>query len=126
MIKSALAALAALPFAATSALAGPYVNIESNSGFVGNDYSSTLLETHVGFEGPVGESAGWYIQGGPALSFEDGVDDSDTELSGKVGIGIDVTERTNVYGEVWAITDGGIDFDEDLAANVKVGVKYSF
>ena len=126
MIKSALAALAAIPFAATSALAGPYVNIESNSGFVGNDYSSTLLETHVGYENGLGENASWYIQGGPALSFEDGVDDSDTELSGKVGIGIDVTERTNVYGEVWAITDGGIDFDEDLAANVKVGVKYSF
>ena len=125
-MKSLFLASAAAVLAAPAAIAGPYVNIESNSGFVGNDYSSTLLESHVGYESGLGDSASWYIQGGPAFDFQDGVDDSDTELSGKVGLGVDVTERVNVYGEVWAITDGGIDLDEDLAANVKVGVKYSF
>lgn len=127
MIKSVFAAAAvAAAFAPAAALAGPYVNIESNSGFGGSDYDSTLLETHIGFEGPVGESASWYIQGGPALSFVDGEDDSTTELSGKVGLSVAATENLSVYGEVAAITTEEIDFDEDLNANVKLGVKYNF
>ena len=126
MIKSALAAVAAAPFFASSALAGPYVNIESNAGFVGNDYQGALTEMHVGYEGPVGESASWYIQGGPAISVVDGVDGSTTEGSGKVGIGVDVTDKVNVYGELWAITAGEFDLDEDLTFNTKVGVKYTF
>ena len=63
MFKSVFAAAAAaVAFAPAAALAGPYVNIESNSGFGGSDYDSTLLETHVGYESPLGESASWYIQ----------------------------------------------------------------
>ena len=127
MFKSVFAAAAvAVAFAPAAALAGPYVNIESNSGFGGSDYDSTLLETHVGYESPLGESASWYIQGGPALSFVDGEEDSTTELSGKVGLSVALTEELSAYGEVAAITTEEIDFDEDLNANVKLGVKYSF
>ena len=127
MFKTAIAAAAAaIAFAPAAALAGPYVNIESNSGFLGNDYSATLLETHVGFEGPVGEDASWYIQGGPAVEFADGVKDNTTELSGKVGLTANLTEKTSVYGEVWAATNGEIDFDVAADVNVKAGVKYSF
>ena len=125
MIKSALAAVAALPILSTTALAGPYVNVETNAGFTGNDYDGAVTETHVGYEGDLGTDAGWYIQGGPAFVAVDG-EDGTTELSGKVGIGVDVTERLNVYGEVAAITTGEIDFDEDLNLGVKAGVKYSF
>ena len=127
MIKSVFAAAAvAAAFAPAAALAGPYVNIETNSGFAGSDYDSTLLETHIGFESALGESASWYIQGGPAVDFQDGEDDSTTELSGKVGLSVAATENLSVYGEVAAITTEEIDFDEDLNANVKLGVKYSF
>lgn len=126
MFKSVIAALAAAPLFATAAIAGPYVNVEANSAYVGNDYEATLLETHVGFEGPVGPSADWYIQGGPAFTFVDGEDDTDTEVSGKVGIGFDVTESVNIYGEVWAMTAGEVDFDEDLTVGLKSGVKIKF
>tara|TARA_E500000178_G_scaffold299972_1_gene307979 strand:- start:5881 stop:6264 length:384 start_codon:yes stop_codon:yes gene_type:complete len=127
MIKSVFAAAAAaVAFAPAAALAGPYVNIESNSGFGGSDYDSTLLETHVGYESPLGESASWYIQGGPALSFVDGEEGSTTELSGKVGLSVAATENLSVYGEVAAITTEEINFDEDLNANIKLGVKYNF
>ena len=126
MIKSAIAAVAAAPLFATAAVAGPYVNIEANSAYVGNDYEATLLETHVGFEAPLGTDANWYIQAGPATSFTDGESDSETEISGKVGIGIDVTERLNVYGEVWAMTQNEVDFDEDLTLATKLGAKFSF
>ena len=123
MFKSVIAAIAAAPLFATAAVAGPYVNIEANSAFLGNDYNATLLETHVGYEDSLGESAAWYIQGGPAFEFEDGAEEKATELSGKVGLGVDVTESVNVYGEVWAMTGGEIDFDEDLMVGIKSGVK---
>jgi len=125
MFKSVFAATAALSMSAGAALAGPYVNIENNAGFTGSDYTGSVTETHVGFDGALGESAGWYVQGGPAFVSPDG-GDTTTELSGKVGIGVDVTERLNVYGEVSAITQDEINFDEDLNVGTKVGVKFSF
>ena len=125
MIKSVFAAVAAAPLFAGAAFAGPYVNIESNAGFVGNDYEGAVTETHVGYEGALGESSSWYVQAGPAFVSPDG-EDSTTELSGKVGIDVAVTERLTAYGEIAAITTGEIDFDEDLNIGTKIGVKYSF
>ena len=124
MIKQTVAALAALPFLAAPALAGPYVNIESNSGFTGSDYSSTTLENHLGYENGLGEDAAWYIQAGPAIVMNDG-EDATTELSGKVGLSVAASERLDVYGEVSAITTEEIDFDEDFGVGVKLGVKYA-
>jgi outer membrane autotransporter protein len=124
MIKSVIAASAAVAFAPAAALAGPYVNVESNSGFTGGDYSSTLLETHLGYESTLSDKTSWYIQGGPAIDFPDDAG-STTELSGKVGLGVQATERLSVYGEVAAATTNEMEFD-NLAANVKAGVKYSF
>ncbi len=115
----------AASFLAAPAFAGPYVNIESNSGFVGSDYSSTLLETHVGYEGELGGDAAWYVQGGPALVFPDG-DDQTTELSGKIGASVGLSERLSVYGEVAAITSKEIDFDADLNVGVKAGLTFRF
>ena len=125
MIKSALAAVAAAPLFATAALAGPYANVETNAGFFGNEYEGAVTEVHAGYETGIGESASFYIQGGPAfVSVQD--EDTITELSGKVGIGIDVAASTNVYGEIAAITSGEMDFDEDFALGVKLGVKHNF
>ena len=122
MIKSVLAAVAAAPLFAGAAFAGPYVNVETNAGFSGSNYSGATTEAHVGYEGAAGENAGWYVQTGPAFVAVDG-EDTTTELSGKAGIGFDVTESTNVYGEVSFIT---VDGSDDNDYGVKVGVKYSF
>jgi len=124
-MKAIFAAAAAASFLAAPALAGPYVNIESNSGFVGSDYSATLLETHVGYEGDLGGSAAWYVQGGPALLFPES-GDSTTELSGKIGASVGLTERLSAYGEVAAITSEEIDFDADLNVGVKAGLTFRF
>ena len=120
--KLILSTLAVASFS-TPAFAGPYVNVESNSGFTGNDYNSTLLETHFGVEGVVNDSS-WYIQGGPALAFPDD-SDSVTAVSGKFGGSVSVTEKTSVYGEFAAMTPEGLEFD-DLAVGVKAGLKYKF
>ena len=124
MIKSALAAVAASPFFASAALAGPYVNVETNAGWVGNDYSAAVTDLHVGYEAPLGEDASWYIQGGPAMVSIDG-EDTETEYSGKAGLGVDVTERLNVYGEVSFLTEDQ-SFEDDLGVGAKLGAKFSF
>ena len=121
----ALLLAGAASFMAAPAFAGPYVNAENNAGFTGSDFEGSVTETHVGFEGGLGEYAGWYVQGGPAFVSPDG-GETTTELSGKVGIGVDVTERLNLYGEVAAMTNDEINFDEDLDLGTKIGVKFSF
>jgi hypothetical protein len=58
MIKTAFAAAAAATaFAAPAAFAGPYVNVETNAGWTGADYTGAATDFHVGYEGALGESA---------------------------------------------------------------------
>lgn len=120
MIKSVFAATAALSVSAGAAFAGPYVNVENNTGFTGSDYNSTVTETHIGFEGDLGEAAGWYVQTGPAFVGADG-ESVETELSGKAGLGVEVSENIEVYGEISFITD-----EDDNGYGTKVGATYRF
>ena len=108
----------------TAAVAGPYANVETNAGYTGNDYNSAVTDIHVGWEGQLGESASYYVQGGPAIVAVDG-QEAETEISGKVGIGVDVTERLNVYGELAWLTEDR-SFSDDLGTAVKVGAKFLF
>ena len=122
MIKSVFAATAALSMSAGAAFAGPYVNIETNAGYTGNDYNAATTDFHVGYEGAMGEDAGYYLQAGPAIVSVDG-EDTTTEFSGKAGVGVDIAENVNVYGEVAFIT---VDGSDDNNYGLKAGVKYSF
>jgi len=122
-MKTILISTAAV-FAAAPVLAGPYVNIESNSGFSAGDYTSTLLENHVGYEGELGESATWYVQGGPALEFVDG-SGTESKVSGKVGANVALSEKLDGYGELAVVSADGWDIgDSDLG--IKAGLKYTF
>jgi len=117
-----LIAAGAASFLAAPAFAGPYVNIETNAGYTGNDYNSATTELHVGYEGDIGEDAGYYVQAGPAIVAADG-EETTTEFSGKAGVGVDIAENVNVYGEVSFITvDGSNENDYGL----KAGLKYTF
>ena len=123
MFKSVFAAVAAAPFLATAAVAGPYVNVETNAGWVGDDYVGATTDLHVGYEGAVGDSgASYYVQGGPAIIAADGVD-TETQFSGKAGVGIPVSEALSAYGEVSFLT---ADDEDDLGVGGKVGLKYNF
>jgi outer membrane autotransporter protein len=121
MFKSVLAAAAAAPFMATAAMAGPYVNVEANSGFTGSDYSGTTTDLHVGYEGASG-AVGYYVQAGPSLVSPDGAA-SDTVFSGKVGGSVAATENLSVYGE-FAFATGADGADNGYGT--KAGVKWTF
>ena len=121
MIKSVFAATAALSMSAGAAFAGPYVNVESNAGWTGDNYTGATTDVHVGYEGSIGE-AGYYVQSGPAIVAVDGAD-TETEFSGKAGIGIPVTDALGVYGELSFLT---AEDDDDFGVGGKLGMKYNF
>ena len=123
MIKSFIAAAAAAPLFAGAAMAGPYVNVEANSGFTGSDYTGTNTDLHVGYEGPLGESASYYVQAGATVVSPDG-GATDTVPSGKAGLGVSVTDSLGVYGEVSFVGSGVSGVDRGYGT--KAGIKYSF
>tara|TARA_A100001201_G_scaffold140911_1_gene135077 strand:+ start:142 stop:513 length:372 start_codon:yes stop_codon:yes gene_type:complete len=123
MIKSVFAATAALSMSAGAAFAGPYLNVETNAGWTGSDYSGATTDLHVGYEGAIGETgSSFYVQGGPAFVTNDG-EDAETVFSGKAGVGVPVSDALGLYGEVSFAT--GID-DADTGYAGKLGVKYNF
>ena len=113
-----LAILPATLIAAAPAMAGPYANIEANSGFTGSDYTGTATDFHLGVEGESGV-ASYGIQAGPTVVSPDG-GEAETILTAKVGGGVGVTEALSVYGEISAA------FDDTNSYGTKAGLKYRF
>ena len=129
-IKSTIAAVAASPFLfAGAAFAGPYVNVESNLSYPDGEYSSAATDIHLGYEGTTGTEGkiGYYVQGGPSLVHSEVGDDTETELSGKVGATVAIADATSVYGEISGAT-AGEDADGDTIRNwgAKAGLKFVF
>jgi len=123
MFKSVFAATAALSMSAGAALAGPYVNVETNAGWTGADYNGATTDFHLGYEGALGEKGSYYVQGGIAVVTPDG-GDTDTVPSGKAGLGFALTDALGAYGEV--SFQGSGDDDIDRGYGGKVGLKYNF
>ena len=113
-----LAILPAVALMAAPAFAGPYANVEVNSGFAGGSYNGSTIDTHVGVEGGSGKF-GWYVQAGPTIVAPDGAD-TEVELAGKAGGSYAASDKLSVYGEVSFITA------EQNGYGTKAGLKYKF
>ena len=120
-MKTIALALAATTIASAPASAGTYLNAEVNNGYYGSEYVGRTVELHVGLDGTVNKFD-YYVQGGPALVAVDGVDGTETELSGKFGGNYNVSDEVALYGEFAGSTNG--DFDNSY--NLKAGAKYRF
>ena len=118
MKKIALALAASI--ASAPAMAGVYINAESNGSYTGNNFTSRTTDLHIGYEDSVGK-LGYYIQGGPAFTSPDGAD-GNTNFSGKLGGSIAASEKFDVYGEVSFLTDE----TADTAYGTKIGAKFKF
>ena len=118
MKKLALALAASI--ASAPAMAGVYVNVETNASYTGNDYTSRATDLHIGYEGNFGQ-LGYYVQGGPTLSADDGVDGT-TDFSGKLGGSVAASDRLDVYGEVSFVSDE----TADNSYGTKLGAKFKF
>ena len=125
-IKSTIAAVAASPFLlAGAAFAGPYVNVESNISYPDGDYSGASTDLHIGYEGAINETAGFYVQGGPSFLAVDGTDGSESEFSGKAGVTVAATDSLGVYGELSGVT-GEASGDDIVNWGAKLGAKFTF
>ena len=119
MKKIALALAASI--ASAPAMAGVYINAESNGSYTGNNFTSRTTDLHIGYEGDVGK-LGYYVQGGPAFSAVADVDGTETRLSGKLGGKFDITQKLGVYGEL----SGTSNDEADNTYGTKIGAKYKF
>ena len=119
-MKKIALALAATTFASAPAMAGIYLNAESNASYSGTDYTSATTDLHIGYEGDVGK-LGYYVQGGPSIVAADGADGT-SNLSGKLGGTVAASEKFDIYGEVsFAQVE-----DADNSYGTKIGAKYKF
>tara|TARA_B100001094_G_scaffold25661_1_gene21473 strand:- start:629 stop:1084 length:456 start_codon:yes stop_codon:yes gene_type:complete len=128
-IKSTIAAVAASPFLlAGAAFAGPYVNVESNLSYPDGDYSSAATDLHIGYEGSTTDGKiAYYVQGGPSLNHAETTDDTETELSGKVGASYGVSEDLALYGELSGASDGEDSAGDNIVNwGAKLGAKFTF
>jgi hypothetical protein len=117
-MKSIIASGLLLGMAHGAAIAGPYVNVETQSKFTGSDYSGTATDFFVGYEGEIG-ALDYFIEGGPSvITPDDGA--TKTLPAGKVGISVNATDNLKVYGELSAT------FDDTNSYGTKAGLKYSF
>ena len=99
-IKSTIAAVFAAPFVLSSAaFAGPYVNVEANASYPDGEYTTATTDIHFGFDGATEDGkVAYYVQGGPAFQHTESSDDTETELSGKVGVSVAVADGADLYG----------------------------
>ena len=125
MFKPLIAAVAAAPLFAASAFAGPYVNVEANASYPDGEYTTATTDLHIGYEGSTGDLA-YYAQVGPGFVHSDASDDTETEISGKVGVSVAATENLGVYGELAGITDEASNGDDEIDWTAKLGAKFTF
>ena len=127
MFKPLIAAVAAAPLFAGAAFAGPYVNVEANASYPDGDYSTATTDLHIGFEGGTEDGkVAYYVQGGPAFVHTESTDDTETQISGKVGVSVAVADAASVYGEISGITAEDSSGDDIINFGGKLGVKYVF
>ena len=115
-----LALVLVTTLASTPAMAGQYVNVETNANYTGSDYESRSTDLHVGYENNIGDLA-YYVQGGKTINAVDGVD-AESNFSGKTGASFNATEKLGIYGEV---SFSQVE-DADNTYGTKLGAKYSF
>ena len=129
-IKSTIAAVAASPFLlAGAAFAGPYVNVESNLSYPDGSYSAATTDIHIGYEGTTGTEGkiAYYVQGGPSLAHTESTDDTETELSGKIGASVPVSDDLGIYAEISGATNGeDASGDNIVDWGGKLGAKFTF
>ena len=127
MFKPLIAASLAAPLFAGAAFAGPYVNVEANASYPDGEYTTATTDLHIGYEGGTEDGkVAYYVQGGPGFVHTESSDDTETEISGKVGVSVQVADAASVYGEISGISNEDSSGDDIIDFGGKLGVKYVF
>lgn len=117
-----LIALAALPFIAAPAMAGPYVLNKNEVKFSGTEYESTTLELRGGYEQAVSDTVKIYGEVGPGYEWEtDGNGQSILVYEG--GVKADLTK--NLEGKIKI--EGAYGFNSETSGNkIETELQYNF
>ena len=127
MFKPLIAAVAAAPLFAGAAFAGPYVNVEANASYPDGEYTTATTDLHIGYAGSTEDGKlSYYGQVGPGFVHTDSDDETETEISGKVGVSVAASEQLGFYGEISGITGEDASNDEIINWGAKLGAKYTF
>ena len=107
----------------SAAVAGPYVNFETNGSWSEDsnenmDYTGSVHELHLGYKDSLGD-LNWFGQIGPSFNAPDAAD-HETDFSGKIGADINATEELSFYGELSGTSGDNRSF------GTKFGATYDF
>jgi len=127
MYKFAIAAVAAAPFLATAAFAGPYVESKTTAGLSDGTYKGAQTELRVGYEEKVSKGVTVFGEIGPGYEWTaiDGFLQTTGEIVavGEVGVKAKVSDRVSVNAKVGG-EYGRKSEVFDLGGELKV--RYSF
>jgi len=122
MFKFAIAAVAAAPFLATAAFAGPYVESKTTAGLSNGNYKGSQTELRVGYEEKVAPTVTVFGEIGPGYEWTNG-GANETVVVGEVGVKVKASERVSVNAKVGG-EYGNTSELLDLGGELKV--RYSF
>jgi hypothetical protein len=122
MFKSAFAAVAATPFLASTAFAGPYVESKTTAAAVDGDYKGAQTELRVGYEQKTDGGTTIFGEIGPGYEFVNGGDGQGVAV-GEVGVSFPIAKQLS--GKVKVAGEYGFN-SEVFALGGEVKVRYAF
>ena len=122
MFKSAIAAVAATPFLASAAFAGPYVESKTTTALVDGDYTGAQTELRVGYDAAVGNGVTLFGEIGPGYEWRNGQDGQGVAV-GEVGVNFPIAN--NLSGKFKVAGEYGFD-SEVFGLGGELKVRYSF
>lgn len=123
MFKSAIAAVAATPFLASAAFAGPYVESKTTAAAVDGDYKGAQTELRVGYEQKTAGGTTIFGEIGPGYEWNTGKTKNQGVAVGEVGVNFPIAKQLS--GKVKVAGEYGFN-SEVFALGGELKVRYSF
>lgn len=123
MFKPAIAALAATPFLASAAFAGPYVESKTTTALSAGDYKGAQTELRVGYEQAVGSGVKVYGEVGPGYEWNTGSTLNEYVTVGELGVTAPLAEKVALKAKITGELGGRTNLF-DTGGELKV--RYSF
>jgi len=125
MFKSAIAAVAAAPFLASAAFAGPYVESKTTGALSDGNYKGSQTELRIGYEGKAAKNVTVFGEIGPGYEWTKGktTTTGETVAVGEVGVKVKAAKNVSVNAKVTG-EYGNTTEIFDMGGELKV--RYSF
>ena len=122
MFKPAIAAVAATPFLASAAFAGPYVESKTTSALSDGTYKGGQTELRIGYEEKVAPTVAIFGEIGPGYEWSNG-GTGETVAVGEIGVKVKAAKNVSVNAKVTG-EYGNTSEIFDMGGELKV--RYSF